>query len=283
MKQRLLKIFIVLMIIHLTYKIFKLGFKEWFFTKGINNILMAIIVFISFFIFQWVWNGISNQSKWKSYKLSMIVGFGGFVLWALIGKYLPKDTQIILIYVWFFLVFVSLIIRFIFKLPDINANSFEEKIKSDLKIVAKTYKKKFPKILNWIGGAVTPSLPFITLINKNWKKRLTKEAVIHENVHIYYFQNGWMIWILLGFFILTYIPFIKENQNVSLYIYIILSMVYFEYITFRKTNQYGEKLGITTRKWNGKIMLKYLMIYLIQMGIVFLIIIFVKWLFGGIR
>ena len=278
MKQKLIKIFIVLMIINLTYQIFKLGFKGWFFTKGIYNIFWGMIFFMIYFIFLWIWNRVNDKNKWKLYKFSMGIGFGGFVLWILIGKYLSEGIRDILIWVWVTFVSVSMIIRI--KLPDFKTNLLEDKIKSDLKIVSKTYKKKFPKILDWVGGVVTPSLPFIALTNKNWKKRLTKEAVIHENVHLYYFQNGWIIWVILIFGSLnTYIPFIKENQYLYLYIYIVLSMVYLEYITFRKTNQCGKNLGITTMEWNRKIMLKYLMIYSIHIGIVFSIAMFVKWLF----
>lgn len=78
-------------------------------------------------------------------------------------------------------------------------NSLEDRIKRDLKLVAKTYKKDFPRPVKFIGGFITPALPTFLVLNKQWVKHRNKEALLHEHVHLYYLQNGaYFIYLFIG-------------------------------------------------------------------------------------
>lgn len=215
-------------------------------------------------------------------KFLQITGFSLLYLSLFFAKHLPDFISSFLINISVMMITVSIYIRYKY-IKKQRTYSLEARIKNDLKIISPTHIKKFPKFLSWIGGFVMPSLPFFLVLNKKWKKKLGKEAMIHEHVHLYYLQNGVFLFYLVfvvGSLLLINIWFDSKLVEYSaLIVLAVSSFTFFEYITFRKTNEYGKKLGIRTRRWNNKICFKYLYVYLIQITIVTLVYLGVKYLF----
>ena len=132
--------------------------------------------------------------------------------------------------------------------------------------------------MNWVGGFVIPLIPFFSVVNKNWKKR-SEEAIIHENVHLWYLQNGALIIFILGLSIpLLLSTIFSLNPNTIIFVYSVCMMVLFEYVTFNKTSFYGKIFGINTSDWNKRLMTKYFFVYAVQLGIIIGIISGIKWL-----
>lgn len=230
-----------------------------------------------------------NKYKWKFVKATQIVGFGGLFIWMIFGSILLKmEISSEILMVSLFLIIVSISSKGLLPKKKLKGKSLEERVKRDLKITSVTLRKKFPT--DGIGGFVIPALPFISFINKNWKKKLDKEAIIHENVHLYYLQNGWILGVLAVSIVilaplLMAFSFVKNYSGLVSIIIVIPLLVHFEYITFNKTNRIGDMLGISTRRWNRKLMLTYFMIYSIQITIIFFVIQGIKFigeLLGGL-
>ena len=245
-----------------------------------NLILCTIwIVFTGLFFYT------TDEAKEKIIKVLKITAIIIFVLTSLFGKLIPSQlfTWGITLPLWYFL--LTFLLRKSIKKKNIKKSvNLEKRVKNDLNIYSRTYRKSFPKFANWIGGFVLPIIPFFSFINKNWKKKLDKEAVIHENVHLYYLQNGGIIFFFLVMVLIITMAgigtkFIFPGINTELillkdyvmypfvYIFSLIGMVFFEYITFKKTNKIGNKLKIKTRKWEWKICFKYIWIYAIQLAV----------------
>jgi len=282
-------------------KIIKFLIRWWWIPVCIFLIIPNILekdymYFVGWFLLSavtWVLYKLSNKISLELRHKIINVGIGIslFVFTVAIGfnKIIPKQIDNLLVR-WAISVFTIffLIRRFTPKLKG-KDNSLESKVKSDLKIYSKTHKIKFPKMLNWVGGFVTPGIPFFCWVNKNWSQKLRKqEAIIHENVHLYYFQNGFII-VFVIFILFASAPlanYIKDKFFVGLgYVSFlaVIGFVFFEYITFRKTNTIGNAIGIKTEKWNKGICKKYFIVYTIQMGILFVIISLITLLFRYVK
>ncbi len=160
-----------------------------------------------------------------------------------------------------------------------NGKTLEDKIKQELKITFVERKERtFHKRFNWIGGFIIPAFPIMTVVNKNWKQNLTKEALIHEFVHSYYLiKKAFGIVLILGpavlLMCLQYLLFGKVMEE-WYYVYppiiffTAMVLVYFEKITFDKTNKIGRKFGIKTRKWQWSKGMIYLLLYIVQISII---------------
>lgn len=146
-----------------------------------------------------------------------------------------------------------------------------DKIRHDLGITYTTSKSvEFPKGLRWIGGLVSPLFPFVSVLNKSWKKKLNAEAKIHENVHIHLLLNkGYMFFGLVILLIISFFAdYIEKNINlivgrVLLFAFISCLLVFFEKKTFDVTHEYGRKLGILTRQFTKKKAIEYFFFYFI--------------------
>ena len=218
----------------------------------------------------------TNIIKWIQY-----IGFTGFTISILFPKLIPFIIWRVLVYSSLFLIAWSILIRHTNPNNTIG-KTLEQKLKNDFKLTSTTKIKKFPKLLRWVGGFVMPSIPFFLMLNKRWKKRLTKEAMIHEHVHLYYLQNGAIVVYTVA--ALLFVGFLRGLTQSNLIVYpsillfLVSSMVFFEYITFNKTNQYGAKLGIRTRIWDSEICVRYFMVYSIQVAIIFAIYFSIRFL-----
>lgn len=193
------------------------------------------------------------------------------------GRYIPDILFTLLLVVGINGISSSIILKRSISVKHNKKDTLEETIKKDLKINSKTYRKAFFKPFGFIGGFVTPIFPFFTMLNKSWKKCLDKEALIHENIHLYYLQNGLIFAILFGSLIVSLPVYFVFNDsvlimNLASYAYFVCTLVLFEFITFRKTNIYSEKLGIKTRKWDKGICIRYFVIYAVQIGIIMSIV-----------
>ena len=168
--------------------------------------------------------------------------------------------------------------------------TLEDKVKVDLGIQhVKTVHKRFIRPLRWVGGMISPLFPFFSVTNTAWKKKGQKEAKIHELMHIhllikeYWILNLVAMIILFSFiFYYTINPFLGTNNTTSVHISTLiataLTMTIFEWVTFIKTRSYASTLGITTRKFNKKLFVKYMVIYLLQIIILYGLINGVVWL-----
>ena len=232
------------------------------YNKGLDYILktfleLAILIFISFIFFFLI-------PREKAIKISQYAGFGCFFLWLFFNNY------------YLFLTGIFGITQSIFlkkgRSSKKGGKTLNEKIKNQLSITVKSMKMNLPKR---IGGFVIPSLPFFHVVSKKWKGNFKKEAIIHENVHLYYLQNGWLVAIVIGILLIAALvqKIAPESFDISLFILIlfIFSAVFFEYITFNKTHKIGEAMGIVTRQWNKNIAFRYLWIYTLQFIIAFFI------------
>lgn len=177
------------------------------------------------------------------------------LMWFIISAYMPKEEHTKI------------------------AETLTEKIKQDLDISYVSSKQvAFPKPLSWIGGFVTPLYPFFSVVNKNWKKKMNPEVIIHEHMHLNLLLNGGyllyaiigilMISLIAGIFTLIFSEIIGRLVLSSL---VALMLVLFERKTFKLTYEYGKQLNIETRQWNGKIALNYFTIYFLWALVVSLI------------
>lgn len=247
-----------------------IGFGIFVWLYGLSKgFLIALSFIIGYYVFHdLIWEKRLNlKQKWKVIKFLQIIGFGCFTIGIFFWQ-LPSIIRTIGIFGILFSIYFRQILP---KTKTLNG-TLEQKIKADLKITGITKHKRFPRIFSRIGGFVVPYIPFFSLINKSWRKKRTKEAVIHENIHMYYLQNGAILIYIMVFFILYWIT--DNIFRATKYIlpitvlYGTCMLVFFEFITFRKTNQYGKKLGIKTRKWNRRIGLVYFIIYFINIVLI---------------
>ena len=134
-----------------------------------------------------------------------------FITTLLFIKSLPKEMSF-----WMFSVsiFVMLILYSFKPMGDKRNKKFEDRVKSDLGIShVKTIKKRFPRIFSWIGGFVMPLFPFFSVINKRWKKP-SKEAIIHENVHLHYLnRGGFFIYITVSLIFFSFVDTIFKGMS----------------------------------------------------------------------
>ena len=233
-----------------------------------------------------IYDKLTLKGKWKIIQAFQIIGFTFLVIWSFIYRYIPELINSIILYISIMGILLSIPLRQELPKDKLLNGTLEQKITNDLKIKTKTYKKKFPKFLNKIGGFVMPAIPFIIFVNKDWKKKLDKEAIIHENIHLYYLQNGAILVFLAGFslvhLILSFLfKSIYDHKSILyliLFFYVLSMSIYFEYITFNKTNEMASKYKIETRKWDKKICFKYLYLYTLQFFIIFAIYFGIKYL-----
>lgn len=242
----------------------------------------AEIVFIIVLSYLFVY----KLSRERAIKISQYVGFSCFFLWVLLGVYLPSFLSEYLLIFGVIGVATSLFLKKHVSSKE-GGKTLEENIKNKLKINSKNLKLNLPKS---IGGFVFPMLPFFHVTSKRWKGSLGKEAIIHENVHLYYLQQGWLVFVVIGIlllysFVKNMLPKTADIQLVILFIFV-LSTVLFEYVTFNKTHKIGKSMGIVTRQWNKKLALKYFIAYLLQFisvffayqGIKFIVIVIMGWM-----
>lgn len=256
------------------------GFIMNIYEDGIVPASIELVIVLGFGFLMVV---LTNKFKWKFVRLLQIVGFGSFFIFVLFGSVLPFKAEIFIGSI--VIIIISILVKHLLPKKELKTNSLEERVKSDLKITSTTIKKRFPKVFNRIGGLVIPALPFVSFINKDWKKQLDEEAVIHENVHLYYLQNGWIlgvIFVLIAvLFPLSYFfSFVDAHTDLFSAIVVVFLLVHFEYITFNKTNKIADGLGIITRRWNRKLAFTYLILYAIQITIILSIIQGVKFVIG---
>lgn len=256
-------------------------------TEGIIKSIGIFLVGAAFFMLYKLLNRqkVETKVKVKIIQILQFIGFGGLVVWMLASKYMSLTISRILMYIFVFSIIISVWLR-----KDLPSNGrkdmkLEERIKDDLKITVIKKEANFPKWLNWIGGFVMPILPFFFVLNKKWKKKLNDEAIIHENVHLYYLQNGAILWLLV--FIVVFhmalssiTTIFSRYPTVIILMPLVIAVTFFEYITFNRTNKYGEKLGIKTRKWNSKICVKYLLVYSVQFVVIIGILKLVQFIWG---
>lgn len=265
------------------YALGDLIYKNGLIIGCLKFVLYVILLFSICLLYKKYEQNVKVDVQWKILKSIQITAFSLFGIWLIIGRYIPSKLSQPIFMISIIGILLSILIRrFIPK--KTKADTLEEQIKNDLKITATTKTKKFPKGLRWIGGFVLPSAPFFLVLNKKWKKKLTKEAIIHEHIHLHYLQNGAILVFVFGsyFFVTLFkklIPFLETYITQLVLVYAILMMVYFEYITFNRTNKYGDKLGIKTRKWNKNICFKYLFIYTINLSIILIVFYSIKYLF----
>jgi hypothetical protein len=219
-----------------------------------------------------VWKRANHELQKNIIVVMYVLGFGTLTTVLLFFDKLGESISTPLFYVSIFLIVHAILFKRTMSSSG-KADSLEEKVKNDLKIVSKTYNKSFPGMFRWVGGFVTPSLPFFSFVNKDWLKGLDAEAVIHENVHIYYLQNGAIFLFIFGAPLYLYL--FKNLVSMSDYgsswlilPYVVFMLVLFEYVTFKKTKSYAKTLGIETRSWSAKICLRYIGVYVLQIGIV---------------
>ncbi len=249
-------------------------------TKGLIQASIQLSIFLLIGIMAFA---LLKKYEWKFVRVIQVAGFGSFFIVILFGSILPDYFSSRMMFVSIFLILISITARWHLPKKKLKTSSLEERIKTDLKITTTTVKKKFPKIFNRIGGVVIPAIPFVSFINKGWKKKLNKEAIIHENVHLYYLQNGWLLGVIVVMSIIL-IPlsivfsFVEEHMQFFSIILVVFILVHFEYITFNKTNHIANELGIRTRKWNKNLALIYFIIYSIQVSVIFFIIEGVKFI-----
>lgn len=249
---------------------------------NLSNILFVITILLGIFLI-FFYKKFSDNARVKLMKTLHTIGFIililGFFFFDVNIKYKIIDIKALII-IPIMLITLSFHIK-----PDIKTKdkpqTLEEQIKKDLNIISHEKKYDFGKKLNWIGGLITPMFPFMTIINTTWKKRLSKEAIIHENVHLWYLQNGiFLKYFGLLFLFVMLLSLIKLNFLIPYLsiLAVIFSLVYFEKITFNKTNEIGKKLKIKTRVWNNYNMINYFIIYSIQIGLIYGIINGIKYL-----
>lgn len=200
----------------------------------------------------------------------------------ILPSYIPKISFVLGTYLLCLALLFKRTMRPVIKSGD----SLEEQIRSDLNIVAVSKVKQFPKGLRWIGGFITPAAPFFFILNKNWKKNLSTEALIHENVHLYYIQNGAFLVFFFGIFIISFIlnMFTKILDYVAPevvgVIYSTIMLTLFEYLTFKKTKDYAARFNLPARDWSYKICIKYICIYILQFMVILLIFNSIGYLVG---
>lgn len=200
--------------------------------------------------------------------IMQIVGFSSLFLLLVIK--LPYLSFLNMLAISIFLIVFSIILKKLMPRHKIDDNdSLEHKVRSMLNVNGITIESNLPT--KKIGGFVIPLLPFFSVINKRWEKNLTDEAVIHENVHLYYLQNGWIIAILFLMFLNMYLlkDIAKGYYGLVAMLTMIVLLIHFEYITFKKTHKIGEIFGIPTREWDMNIFLRYLVLYGLQIPIIF--------------
>lgn len=229
--------------------------------------LITFVLFVGCFLLDWSkdkkkFKNVKQEERYKTaIYITQLLAFGSLI----VGMYINNYYLLLITAVGLPL---SIFMRA--RLPKKEGKTVEEKIKNELAIVTKTKYKNLPT--RFIGGFVMPALPVFAIINKRWRKHLDDEAVIHENVHLYYLQNGailiyfLLVLLPLGLLGLFNIELAPVYENLIVLPFIIFSFVLFEWVTFRRTNFFGDKFGIKTRKWDKKIALMYIIIYSIQVG-----------------
>ena len=233
------------------------------YTDGIKYLSKLGLELLPILILSWIF--FIYLPKEKAYKIAQYTGFIGVFLYFIFPASL--FSRYLFIY-GAMMVVLSILLKRGASFKN-SGKTFDEKIKSQLKISAKSKVMNLPKK---IGGFVMPILPFFQVTSKRWKGSLRKEAVIHENVHLYYLQNGWMIWVVIGISIINsqlLKLFSKTRMAPFLIFLLIISAVLFEQVTFRKTHEIGQRMGIVTREWDIRIGLRYFIIYALQFTVAF--------------
>ena len=216
-----------------------------------------------------------NKIKQNAPSLSRFfsIVFGVCVFLSLFISFVTETilSGVLLLIGWVSLGLMYIVNSFIPKIKP-KSSSLVEKVKSELRINhVRHIKKKFYKPFSWIGGLVLPAFPTFTLVNTDWKKKLSDEAVIHENAHIYLMLHKyWVIYLFVGPAIFSVAWFIIFDYMSLLtpYLCMIIMLTAFEKHTFYLTNDIADRLNVPTRKWSWNIAIRYLIIYAIQISIV---------------
>lgn len=246
--------------------------------EGIKSLIKDLAIVSIIIVISWIF--FFKVQREKAVKLIQYIGFSCFFLWLampsiLISNFLFTTGAVSIV--------MSIMLKRDLK-PKEGGSTLDEQIKNQLKINAVSKKMNLP---SKIGGFVVPALPFFHITSKRWKGDLGKEATIHENVHLYYLQNGW----LLGMIIIIALvasqvqKLMLKTFDISLFVLfmVILSFVVFEQVTFNKTYKIGQEMGIVTREWNWRIGLKYSWMYTLQFLAVFFIFQAFKFMFVLIK
>lgn len=163
---------------------------------------------------------------------------------------------------------------------------FEDKVKRDLGLeYVKSIKTEFPEKLKWVGGFMTPILPFLTVTNTNieWNAR-RKEAIVHEMMHIKIMLGGYLLVLLMVpllavYGIKTLIPASSDFVlEVISGIVVVVLLVYNEYITDVSVRKYTAGTDIETMPLTLDRYMKYVIIYGIYIFTFILGASIVRWL-----
>jgi hypothetical protein len=133
--------------------------------------------------------------------------------------------------------------------------SFVEKVQRrlGLSFVKVSIAQAKPKRI--IAGFVIPIFPaFVKIRYQNEKIKL--EAIIHELCHLHYFIYGFQI---AGFLLLVQLG-IGINPLIKWSIFV-LFLLFQEFLAFNHAHKIGKEFGIDTRKFNNKILFKYVLVY----------------------
>lgn len=231
--------------------------KDW---TGLALVSCFTVYFIAFDAIK------SIKIKKRMIQSSFIIGFISVFVNIFVGSWILR---------YIYLMFLISGVLMAKNMPRKKGNytTLHNKIKQELNInFVKSYKKKFPKSLSFIGGFMSPIMPIFTFVNKRWRHKKTKEAIIHENIHIWLLlHKNWLIYLL--FYILatsaicSYIFNLSITLGILLQIFFMASfLVYFEKVTFDYTHELGKKYKIKTRKFTKRLTRNYFIIYSIQIS-----------------
>lgn len=255
-----------------TLILFDIYMKAWSYLIMWGVSIFLLIIFYN----------LSPEIKKRYIKVPFIIGGIGLVFGGIFNIFFL--TCVGLVGIFSGLAFV----KYMPKSKNKDYKSLHNKIKQDLDIkFVKSYKKKFPKIFSWLGGLIIPCAPVMTLVNTNWKKRLNKEAIIHENCHIHLLlHKNWMIYLLSFAAFIGLFAFWIANTEFMGAILMLFSMVIFficfEWKTFELTQEMAQKYGIKTRTFTLKQAKKYFKIYTVQLSFLLIFFYLLNKLIGGI-
>jgi hypothetical protein len=214
-----------------------------------------------------------------------------FVVFLLLG-FLPALVILFIfpnsdvgLYCFGYIVCASLLVWFLSNFLDAPKSvvcCFADKVKADLSIpFVRTYDVRFHRCFDWVGGFVYPLFPLVTVTNKN-RQDISREAIIHENMHIHLLiYDGWMFFLLVGsvtaFFVASFIPdsvFWFVKPFVSSFV-VALILTFFEQRTFERTFAYAQRNWVEgVRSWSVDLRNSYLGVYTLWIFFVRVLVMF---------
>lgn len=269
---------------------------------SLKNMLLWMLSFIiiGFLIYQKDWTGIFivfcfaaylhlfNFIKSTKIKTRMIqLSFCSAMLLVFINIFLHSR---ILYSIYFMFLMSGVLMARALPRKKGDFKTLHNKIKQDLNIgFVKSYTRKFPKFLSFVGGFMSPMMPIFTFVNKKWKKKKTKEAIIHENVHIWLLLHKLrLIYLLIFIFFISAVA--ASIMDFSIFLGLCFqifclacALVYFEKETFDHANIIGRKYNIRTRRFNRRLAISYFIVYCMQFLIMVTIFLALYGLFEFIK